>query len=156
MTEEKEVYKSIFDAASKIEKRKFKRPPGQAQAGQAAGTGAGRGAEGSQKPPSTAEDDLKAQFEECRRLHNLLTTRLEKMLSERKITIKDLRAYFSSARNFSDKEWALISKEKKTIDTMLNKLVPRLKEPSSKGAKGERKEKAPKKMQVKSRWISMH
>jgi hypothetical protein len=147
MTEEKEVYSSIFDAASRIEKKKSQKPTAAAPAE--------KEAEPVKKPPPLTDEEIKVQFEECTRLHNLLADRIELMLGVKKLTIRALREYFSTSRNFTANEWSLIQKQKNIIQSMLNKLVPFIQESGPKPAKGKSQEKAPKKMQVKSRWISM-
>lgn len=143
MTEEKEVYSSIFDAASRMEKKKSHKSPEPAKEAAA-----------QEKKPLLTDDEIQVQFEECKRLHNILADRIEEMLGRKKLTLRSLREYFNTAQNFTTKEWSLIQRQKELVQEMLTKLVPHEEEKQG-SQKGKHEEKAPKKMQVKSRWISM-
>lgn len=148
MTEEKEVYSSIFDAASRLERKK---------AVEKAMSEATALARPKEKQPLLSDEEIAEKFENYKKLHNLIADRLDEVFVRHNLTPRKLRDYFSSARNFTHEQWRLIEKQKTIVEEMLAKLVTHPDEGEVVKPSGEKtKEKRPQKMQVKSRWISMH
>jgi hypothetical protein len=147
MTEEKEQFRSIFDAASKLERKK---------AVHKALAEAEEKREAERKAPMT-DEELLERFERCKQLHNVLADRMEKAFEESKLTPRMLKDYFDKPQNFTSEQWQIIQKQREVVDQMLAKLVKREEESEKAAAPAEAKskEKRPTKMQVKSRWIPM-
>ena len=144
MTEEKEQFRSIFDAASKLERKK---------AVQKALAEAEEKREAERSAPMT-DEELLERYERCKQLHNVLADRMEKAFEQSKLTPRMLKDYFDKPQNFTAEQWQIIQKQRELVDQMLAKLVKR--EEESKAPVSEKsKEKKPTKMQVKSRWIPM-
>jgi hypothetical protein len=144
--QKKEKYSSIFDAVSKLERKKAVEKVLSEDT-----------AEG-QKAPALSNEEIVKKIEEYEKLHNVLADSLEKTFVKNNLSPKRLREYFSTSQNFSADQWQLIEKERESIEEMLIRLVPHKgKNSSDDDAKPEKTDqKRPKKMQVKSRWTPMH
>lgn len=149
MAEEKEVYKSIFDAASKLERKKALDKALTESRDDLSAV--------EEKAIVMTDEEMNQRFEQCKQLHNLIADRLEEVFVKNNLTPTRLRDYFETPQNFTERQWRLIEQQKSTVKQMLSRLIPHPIEPASveKSAEEKAKEKRPTKMQVKSRWISM-
>ncbi len=147
--EKKEKYSSIFDAVSKIERKKAvdkvlsEDEPTDSSA---------------QKALLLTDDEIAEKLDKYQKLHNLLADSLEQAFVKNNLSPGQLREYFDTPQNFTAEQWFLIEKERQNIDEMIARLVP---QPSgSSGGVASKHDKAdqkrPKKMQSKSRWLPMH
>lgn len=147
--DKKEKYSSIFDAVSKIERKKaVEKVLSDEAAPQSGGP----------KAPLLTNDEIAQKLDQYEKLHNLLADSLEQAFVKNNLSPRKLREYFSTSQNFSDDQWRLIQNEQANIDQMISRLLPYS---TSKGegaeVQGDKSEqKRPKKMQVKSRWLPMH
>ncbi len=140
--ESKEKYSSIFDAASKIERKKaFEKALGDTDAPKEA-----------EKGPQLTDQEVSERLEKYEKLHNLLADSLEQAFVKSNLTPRRLREFFSTSQNFTAEQWRLLEEERQKIDTMLEKLIPH---PRTKEEQEKAKQKRPQKMQVKSRWMPM-
>ncbi len=140
--ESKEKYSSIFDAASKIQRKKaMEKAFGEADSLK----------EGAKLPEMT-DKEVAERLEKYEKLHNLLADSLEQAFVKSNLTPKRLREYFNTSQNFSQEQWRLIEDERQKIEAMLEKLIPH---PRAKEEQEKTKQKRPQKMQVKSRWMPM-
>ncbi len=137
MAGEKEEYTNVFDAASKLGKKKA--------------------TEASKVPPAVqqklTDEEMKESFDRCKKLYELIADTIDRALTEKKLSFSALEEYFNTSNNFNDEQWRLIQSEKKKVQQQLKELVAVRERSESK--KAEKKETKPKSMQVKSRWISM-
>jgi hypothetical protein len=151
--DKKQKFTSIFDAVSKIERKKVVEKLLKQDSSQTASlitTG--------EKVSSLTDEEIVKKLDEYEKLHNLLADSLEKAFVKNNLSPRRLREYFSTSQNFSAEQWRLIENERQNIDEMLDRLSPtaraRGEKTTSKTEKSE--EQRPKKMQVKSRWLPMH
>jgi len=140
--EKKEKYSSIFDAASKIERKKAIE--------KVLEEGGGPG-----KLPQMTDQEMTERLEKYEKLHNLLADSLEQAFVKSNLTPHRLREYFSTSQNFSTDQWRLIEDERDKIDSMLDKLLPHARGKADVQEADKTKQKKPTKMQVKSRWMPM-
>lgn len=148
--DKKEKYSSIFDAVSKIERKKAVE--------KVLSSEISISDSGAEKPPLLTNDEIAEKLDKYEKLHNLLADSLEQAFVKNNLSPRRLREYFSTSQNFSAEQWRLIENERQNIDQMLVRLLPN---PTTKGEdadhQGDKSEqKRPKKMQVKSRWLPMH
>jgi hypothetical protein len=145
MVEEKrEKFSSIFDAVSKLERKKAVEKALSEQP--------------QHEKKALSDEEIKEGMDKIQKLHNLLAESLEQVYVKSNLSPRKVRDYFNTAKNFSDAEWRLIQNEKQNIEEMLDRLVPsRHHKPTEAELKEEKaKQKRPTKMQVKSRWMPMH
>ena len=152
MAEEKqEKYSSIFEAASKIERKKvLEKVLSEDTVGQAGKKEAS---------PLLTNEEIAENFEKYTRLHNLLADELEQAFVKNNFSLRQLRDYFNTSKNFTDEQWRLVKGEKDNIENMLSRLLPEalMRERGDEIPEvAKPKQKKPKKMQVKSRWMPMH
>ncbi len=146
--EKKEVFSNIFDAASKMERRKAVE--------KALSAGALARAEG-EKGPSLTDEEITQKIQKYQELHNQIADKLDEMFVKSNISPKQLHDYFNSPQNFTADQWRLIEMQRQTIDKMLDQLLPeRLKGEKIKPESEKSEKQRPKRMQVKSRWMPMH
>lgn len=145
--DKKEKYSSIFDAVSKIERKKALE--------KVLSTDANVSGVNAEKLPLLTNEEIAQKLDQYHKLHNLLADSLDQAYVKNNLSPSKLREYFSTPKNFSDEQWRLIQNEKANIDQMIMRLLPN---PTTKseGASPGSEEKRPKKMQVKSRWLPMH
>jgi len=149
MTEEKEVYKSIFDAASKMERKKaLSKALTEAKEDISVAK---------EKVPVMTDEEIGKRFEQCKQLHNLIADRLEEVFVKNNLTPGKLHDYFETPQNFTERQWRLIEQQKSQVHQLLSRLIPNPIEPitQEKTAEDKAREKRPTKMQVKSRWMPM-
>lgn len=151
--DKKQKFTSIFDAVSKIERKKVVEKLLLQETSQAASEDAS-----GKKAPALTDEEIVRKLNEYEKLHNLLADTLEKAFVKNNLSPNRLREYFSTPQNFSAEQWRLIEHERHNIDEMLDRLAPSARarglKATSKTEKSE--EQRPKKMQVKSRWLPMH
>lgn len=142
--EKREKYSSIFDAVSKMERKKalkkvLREEPAHTE---------------KEKLPLLTDEQIAQKLEEYQKLHNLLADSLEKVYVKNNLSPRQLRDYFNTPQNFTGDQWSLIQNEKEKIEQMLARLMPFTRGKVEETEKG--KQKRPQKMQVKSRWMPMH
>ncbi|MBS0637509.1 MAG: hypothetical protein JSS12_08350, partial [Verrucomicrobia bacterium] len=143
--EKMEKYSSIFDAASKIERKKaVEKALSDEDASKA------------EKLPLLTNEEIAEKLEQYHKLHNFLADTLEQAFVKNNLSPKKLREYFSTSKNFSDEQWRLIQSERENIEGMLSKLLPSQLTKGEPSTQEKTKQKKPSKMQVKSRWMPMH
>lgn len=151
--DKKQKFTSIFDAVSKIERKKVVEKLLLQETSQAASEDAS-----GKKAPSLTDEEIVKKLNEYEKLHNLLADTLEKAFVKNNLSPNRLREYFSTSQNFSAEQWRLIEHERQNIDEMLDRLAPsaRARGPKATSKTEKSEEQRPKKMQVKSRWLPMH
>ncbi len=142
--EKREKYSSIFDAVSKMERKKalkkvLREEPARTE---------------KEKLPLLTDEQIAHKLEEYQKLHNLLADSLEQVYVKNNLSPRQLRDYFNTPQNFTGDQWSLIQKEKEKIEQMLARLMPFSRSKVEETEKGN--QKRPQKMQVKSRWMPMH
>ncbi len=144
--EKKEKYTSIFDAVSKIERKKaVEKVLSQETKHESAEA----------KLPLT-NDEIAEKLDKYEKLHNLLADALEQAFVKNNLSPRKLKEYFSTSQNFTLEQWRLIESERQNIDSMLTRLVPNPHIIQKESDTDKSKQKRPQKMQVKSRWLPMH
>src|SRR6266436_5769425 len=113
--EKKEVYSSIFDAASKLERKK---------AVEKALREAESETGGALKATPLTNEEIAEKLDNYKKLHNLLADQIEQAFVKSNLTPRRLRDYFSTPQNFTTDQWRLIEQERETIDGMLARLIP--------------------------------
>jgi hypothetical protein len=151
MTEEKEAYRNIFDAASKIERKKAQKE---------GSPGAAEGNASAKNLPPLTREDLAKKLDQCKKMHKKIADKIEEAFVKNNISPAKLRDYLSSPKNFTDSQWRVIEEQRRAINQMLARITPKKSQKAAAEEEegedsGKGKGKKPKKMQVKSRWISM-
>lgn len=147
--EKKEVYSSIFDAASKMERKKAL---GKVLSEESF-SGYQRGS-----APLLTDEEIAQRIEKYQELHNQIADKLEQIFVKSNLSPKQLHDYFNTPQNFTSDQWNLIEQQRQTIEKMLDQLVPKqLKKKAKTDSKAPKShQQKPKKMQVRSRWMPMH
>lgn len=146
--DKKEKYSSIFDAVSKIERKKAVE--------KVLSSETVTSDSGTEKSPLLTNEEIAQKLDQYEKLHNLLADSLEQAFVKNNLSPRKLREYFSTSQNFSADQWRLIENERENIDQMLVRLLPSPTTKPEGASKQGSEEKRPKKMQVKSRWLPMH
>lgn len=146
--DKKEKYSSIFDAVSKIERKKAVE--------KVLSSETVTSDSGAEKSPLLTNEEIAQKLDQYEKLHNLLADSLEQAFVKNNLSPRKLREYFSTSQNFSADQWRLIENERENIDQMLVRLLPSPTTKAEGASKQGSEEKRPKKMQVKSRWLPMH
>lgn len=143
--DKKEHYSSIFDAASKIERKKV--------LDKALGDAPEKPKEA---PPPLSDDEIAAKLTQYEKLHNLLADSLEEAFVKSNLSPRRLREYFNTPQNFSADQWRLVENERENVEKMIDRLLPQRAQKGPAQEVEKSQQVKPKKMQVKSRWLPMH
>ena len=146
MIKKKEVFSSIFDAASQLGKKKPKEsvlpPPSMPK----------------EATPQESDEslDVNKMFERCSSIYSTIKNTIEKAYTTAHLSPKEIEEFLSTPSNFSSYQWKLIQDQKKELSEKLQKLSQELltKEDLEQEKEPSKKVKS-KGMIEKNRWVQM-
>ena len=74
--------------------------------------------------PEQAPDPLQALFQQCLKMHEQLSARIDREFERFGITESQYRAYVNRPQNFSAKDWKRLQEQKASTEAKLQRLIP--------------------------------
>ena len=71
-----------------------------------------------------AQEPLQALFQQCQKLHEELSTRIDREFERSGISERQYRAYINRPQNFSEKDWQRLQEQKAFNVAKLQRLIP--------------------------------
>ena len=104
-------------------------------------------------PPEEAKNlSFEELFDRCSQIHEKIATEVDSQLQRVKLSPSKIRSYLSHPKNFSQKDWRLVSSQQEKNQAMLNSLIQKTDHAEKKEKKKKRKRK---KIVSRRKWIKM-